>query len=279
MKIVAYNIQFGPGKDGQNDPLRIAQAVGGADIIALQEFERNWQSSGHVDQPEILASYLPNYYWVYGPNFDVDSGQKNAHRQFDNMTLSKSPILSTRLFPLPKTGNTARRSMANGMQEAVIVPGSKGALRVYNTDLSAKSAPDRISQIKRMRRVISDVPAEGGAWTGHSPDPLWQEGKNPPPMPEEFVLLGDFNYGSNAPEYTDITQPDSDGNAMIDCWTLTGNHLNEGVTFPTKNPENSDRIDFAFVDHTLKDRVTKTWIDVAAQGSDHQPFWIEINDA
>ncbi|MCK5622306.1 MAG: hydrolase, partial [Alphaproteobacteria bacterium] len=108
MKIVTYNIQFGLGKDGRFDLERIASEVDGADIIALQEVERHWKRSGNVDQPAQLAQILSHYYWVYGPYFDVDAstslpggGIENVRRQFGNMILSKTPILSTRLFPLP----------------------------------------------------------------------------------------------------------------------------------------------------------------------------------
>jgi len=38
------------------------------------------------------------------------------------------------------------------------------------------------------------------------------------------------------------------------------------------------RIDFAFVDETMKNRVQRTWIDSEAQGSDHQPYWLELCD-
>ena len=49
MKLVSYNIQYGRGRDGVFDLQRIAAAVAGADIIALQEIERYWQRSGMVD--------------------------------------------------------------------------------------------------------------------------------------------------------------------------------------------------------------------------------------
>ncbi len=118
MKIVTYNIQFGLGKDGRYDLQRIASAVEGADIIALQEVERYWQRSGNVDQPALLGEILDQYYWAYGPSFDVDASTHdpngridNVRRQFGNMILSKTPILSTRLFPLPKS---ALRQRHNG---------------------------------------------------------------------------------------------------------------------------------------------------------------------
>jgi len=49
VKLVTYNIQYGLGKDGRYDLARIADEVGNADIIALQEVERHWQRSGTVD--------------------------------------------------------------------------------------------------------------------------------------------------------------------------------------------------------------------------------------
>jgi len=105
MKIVTYNIQFGLGKDNRFDLQRIANEVDGADIIALQEVERYWQRSGNIDQPAQLAQLLNKYYWAYGPYFDVDASKAeddgsitNVRRQFGNMILSKTPIISSRLL-------------------------------------------------------------------------------------------------------------------------------------------------------------------------------------
>ena len=110
MKIVTYNIQYGSGKDGRIDLGRIAQAVDGADVIALQEVDRNWRRSGMTDQVAELTALLNGYHWVYGPYFDVDASSReadgrltNRRRQFGPMLLSKMPILSSRLFFLPKS--------------------------------------------------------------------------------------------------------------------------------------------------------------------------------
>ena len=127
MKIVTYNVQFGLGRDGRFDLERIAREVDGADIIALQEVERNWRRSGNVDQPAQLGQFLNKYHWVYGPYFDVDASKsqpdgtiKNIRRQFGNMILSKTPILSTRLFPLPKSALRQRHNMVVGVFEGVV---------------------------------------------------------------------------------------------------------------------------------------------------------------
>ncbi len=282
MKIVTYNIQFGLGKDELFDLERIASEVDGADIIALQEVERNWQRSGIIDQPKILAELLDQYYWVYGPFFDVDashleSGGKvtNIRRQFGNMILSKTPIISTRLFPLPKSIINDQRNMVVGMLEGVVeMPGGK-ALRIYNTHLSAKSAEDRIAQIHTIRRIIASAPNEGGAWTGPSTHPLWLEDKLTPPMPEEFVLLGDFNLAPRDPEYDHLVRTGRNECDLVDCWPLAGHEIDKGVTFPS-NKINSQRIDYAFISMTMQNPVLNAWINEAAQGSDHQPCWIEL---
>ncbi len=152
MKIVTYNIQFGLGKDCRFNPERIASDVDGADIIALQEVERHWQRSGNVDQPARLGEILNRYYWAYGPYFDVDASAprpdgsiENVRRQFGNMILSKTPILSTRLFPLPKSALRQRHNMVVGVFEGVIELQQDGALRIYNARASQRISPDNIN--------------------------------------------------------------------------------------------------------------------------------------
>src|SRR5438552_14998857 len=73
VKLVTYNIQYGLGKDNRYDLARIAREVEDADVIALQEVERHWQRSGCVDSPAVLAGKLPEHYWVYGANLDMDA--------------------------------------------------------------------------------------------------------------------------------------------------------------------------------------------------------------
>ena len=296
MKIVTYNIQFGLGKDGRFDLERVAREVDGADIIALQEVECYWQRSGNVDQAELLGQFLPEYYWAYGPYFDVDASTslpdgriKNVRRQFGNMILSKTPILSTRLFPLPKSDLRHSHNMVVGVFEGVVELQSDGALRIYNAHLGARSRQDRVAQIKSIRDTIRSAPAEGGAWTSHHANVLWEEDAAPPPMPESFVLLGDFNLEAKDPEYDHLVGP-RDGDLgrisshekFIDTWVAAGHNENEGVTYSTRHPASdaqSMRIDYAFVDESMKERVRVAKIDEASQGSDHQPYWVELDYA
>ena len=304
MKIVTYNIQFGLGKDERFDLERVASEVDGADVIALQEVERYWQRSGNVDQPAQLAKILTKYYWAYGPYFDVDASTsepdgkiKNVRRQFGNMILSKTPILSTRLFPLPKSALRHRHNMVVGVFEGVVKLVNDGALRIYNAHLGARSQHDRVAQINSIRKTIRSAPAQGGAWTGpHAQSmweahghKLWEEDSTPPPMPESFVLLGDFNLEYKDPEYDHLVGP-MDGDLgrissreeFIDTWVASGHEENEGTTFldTTSSGEiRGMRIDYAFVDESMKKQVLGARIDEQAQGSDHQPYWIDLDYA
>jgi endonuclease/exonuclease/phosphatase family metal-dependent hydrolase len=304
MKIVTYNVQFGLGRDGRFDLERIASEVDGADIIALQEVERNWRRSGNFDQPALLGQFLNKYHWVYGPYFDVDASItrpggtiENVRRQFGNMILSKTPILSTRLFPLPKSALRQRHNMVVGVFEGVVKLQRDGALRIYNAHLGARSQHDRVAQIISIRDTIRRAPAEGGAWTGDLAHSLWEnhghflweEDSTPPPMPESFVLLGDFNLEAKDPEYDYLVGP-RDGDLgrlssreeFIDTWVAAGNDENEGVTYfagRSASDGQGMRIDYAFIDQTMQKRVRGAWIDDAAQGSDHQPYWIDLDYA
>ena len=295
MKIVTYNIQFGLGKNGCYDLERIAGEVDGADIIALQEVERFWQRSGNIDQPAQLAKILDSYYWAYGPHFDVDASTpqpdgtiNNVRRQFGNMILSKTPIMSTRLFPLPKSALRQRHNMVVGIFEGVVKLQSDKHLRIYNAHLSARSRRDRVTQIIAIREIIATAPAQGGAWTGKPVDNLWKEDANPPPMPKSFILLGDFNLEAKDPEYEFLVGP-GDGDLgrltsshnFVDTWVATGHEENDGITYsadPLETRASGMRIDYAFVDETMKNRVLGARIDDAAVGSDHQPYWIDLDD-
>jgi endonuclease/exonuclease/phosphatase family metal-dependent hydrolase len=108
-------------------------------------------------------------------------------------------------------------------------------------------------------------------------------------MPESFVLLGDFNLGSKDPEYEHLVGP-MDGDLgrisskedFIDTWVAAGHDENAGSTYPNE-PSTSEtqgkRIDYAFVDESMQHRVLGAWIDETAQGSDHQPYWCELDYA
>lgn len=292
MRIVTYNIQFSRGKDLNYDIERIARTVEGADIIGLQEVERNWSHLDMVDQPAELARLLPDYYWVYGSGLDIDGSEKlpngtvvNRRRQVGNMLLSKTPILATRSHLLPKL---ALLDFPNDQRVALegIIETNAGALRVYVTHLSPRYNAERRIQIEAIGNIVRDGPLSGGVTSGPSTR-LEKAGARNPPMPHEAIILGDFNLEPHEAEY-DLLCGQIDpvygrmahADGFVDAWVRAGNDVACGVTCPT-DPTNDTfhdcRIDYGFVSAKIADHVRAAWIDNEAQGSDHQPFWFELN--
>jgi endonuclease/exonuclease/phosphatase family metal-dependent hydrolase len=286
MKLISYNIQYGMGKDGRYDLARIAGEIEHGDVIALQEVERFWRRSGERDDVAELARHLRAFHWVYGANLDVDASYPDAdglpvhrRRQFGTMILSRTPIISSRNFPLPKFGTLVQHSIQQGALEAVIRSERGTPLRVYSTHLSHLSPATRLPQLDALLAIDRRAPAEGGAWCGGHPNAAagWTEGEMPP-MPREAVLMGDFNFSPDAEEYRRIVGPDSDGygrlnnlDGFVDSWVAAGHAENEGATCGGR------RIDYIFIAASWRSRIKTAWIDERAQGSDHQPIGIELD--
>ncbi|UCH59617.1 MAG: endonuclease/exonuclease/phosphatase family protein [Anaerolineales bacterium] len=287
MKLVTYNIQYSLGKDGSYNLARIVEAVKDADVIALQEVTRNFIPSENPEQPEIIAKLLPNYYWVYGPQVDLDVSIRkedgmviNKRMQFGNMLLARWPILSSRLILLPKMRTYDKHNAQFGALEGVVdLPG--GAFRFYSIHLNYLSGAERMAQIEYLLPLLINMPQEGGVVSG----PGWREFKEVP-VSHDFVLLGDFNLAPDAPEYIRIVgEPDYYyghrivPQHLVDMWVQTGHSQEEGITWydSSKNFESGLRIDYGFVSAGLAKKVKRAWIDEKAPGSDHQPTWFELD--
>ncbi len=289
MKLVTYNTHYAVGRDGRADLARIAEAVRGADVIALQEVERNYGPGEPPDQPAALADLLPEYYWVYTPAFDVDASARapdgrvlNRRRQHGVMLLARTPIVSCRPLVLPKRVFADSFNMQMGALEGVI-DGRLGPLRVYAVHLGDLDSGERRLQVERLLAMVRAAPAEGGAWTGSGifSDRDWSTGQSPPPMPANAVLLGDFNMTPDTPEYALLTAPGEGGAepAFVDAWPAAGNGESPGFTriYPPGRPGMRDqRIDYCFLCPALAAQLRACRVDAAAEGSDHQPLWTEL---
>lgn len=100
--VATYNIRHGRGMDGQVDLTRTAAAIRAleADLIGLQEVDRNVERSGAVDQPRILGDALSLQY-VFGAFFPYQGGE------YGMAILSRFPILRSEALRLPE-GNEPR---------------------------------------------------------------------------------------------------------------------------------------------------------------------------
>lgn len=287
MKCVSYNIQFGFGLDGRYDLERIVDAVRGADLIALQEVTRNSPMNEMRDMVADIRTLLPDYFAVYGPNLEADMGSRiengraiDVHLQFGNMILSRWPILGSRNILLPRTRSFDRINLQRGALEAVIET-PIGALRFYSTHLDHRGPDERLRQVAFLLERLLAFPMEGGALTG-----TVEMGFSEMPVPEGFVVMGDFNMLPGSPEHVAMVGGADHGFGIpLVASRAVDAFLHLSVEEPpttwidpeaVDDPARRKRLDYCFTHASLAHRLASCRVDQQAAGSDHQPVWIEL---
>ncbi|MCG6890875.1 MAG: endonuclease/exonuclease/phosphatase family protein [Gammaproteobacteria bacterium] len=291
MKIVSYNIHYAIGKDDRYDLQRVTTAVAAADIIALQEVERYYDTPQSPSQPEDIAALLPEHYWVYDASFDIDCSERqadgriiNRRRQHGQMLLSRWPIIAKRYFALPRVYIDNEFNMQMGVLEGIIDT-PLGALRIYNVHFGSVSSEERQQQADRVLELVREAPSQGGAWSGPNgefSERDWCVGNPEPPMPATAIVLGDFNMQPDSREYQMLCDAKgvSDTALLIDVWALFNpeRQVMSWHSNPSKRgPQACALLDYCLVTEALTTRTSACWIDEAAAGSDHQPLWAEFD--
>jgi endonuclease/exonuclease/phosphatase family metal-dependent hydrolase len=292
LKLVSYNIQYGFGSDGRYDLARVAKALQGADIIALQEVERHWSRTNFDDQPARLADLLPGYYTAYGPAFDMDASTvsggivANRRRQFGTMLLSRFPIQWTRLHTLPMRRMIDPLNTRNAALEGMILTPA-GPLRILSLHLAHVGVAERLQQIDYLLAQHASAAAEGGPWSGRDDEPgrNWTEGEREPPCPMAAIWLGDFNSEPASAEYRRITgeTPYHSGAryhaGFCDAAVVAGPRTTPLYTHE-KVIDGATRLrqlDHCFLSPILAPRLRSVVARNDEIASDHHPLWIEID--
>ncbi|MER8506008.1 endonuclease/exonuclease/phosphatase family protein [Mesorhizobium sp. M0028] len=288
MKLVTYNIHYGIGLDGRYDVGRIADAVRGADVIALQEVTRANPKNGGRDMVAELGEALPDYFAVYGSNFEADAGSRLENGraitttfQLGNMVLSRTPIHLSRNLLLPRSRSFEAMNFQRGALEALIET-PLGFVRFYSTHLDHRSPVERLSQIRFLRERLLNYPLEGGGLSG-----VAEIGLPDLPCPEAFVVMGDFNMLAGSPEHVELAgQPDHEfgmpvtADLAVDAAARLGAAGADLVTWvDPKRPGDASRhkrIDYIFTSASLTKSLRRLWVDRQAAGSDHLPVWVEM---
>jgi len=285
MKFVSFNIQYGVGLDGNFNPQRVADAIGDADIIALQEVTRNLPKNSRADLPEVIAELLPEFFHAFGAGTVTDAGSgiidgKVRMRQieFGNMILSRHPILATRNILLPRTRTFDRLNLQRSALEALIDTPT-GAIRIYSVHLDHRSPQERISQIAFLKDRIVNYTREGGAVSGGSEFDFPEL-----PCPEDYVIMGDFNMQPEQPEYIAMAggrdfyygrTPNSSN--PTDALDRLGKRGDGAYTWEEPGKPNIRQyLDYCFLSASLLPRLKDGWIDAACTASDHKPVWVEL---
>lgn len=198
VRLAAYNIAHGRGRDGRVDLDRTASVIGGlgAHIVCLQEVDRHFgERSSNVDQALELSRAL-GMQVVFGVSL-TRGRPEGKPREYGNAVLSHLPILTHDLHRLPASAGHEPRSA-----QRVLVELEGGALWVINTHLSHDGASDRGAQA----RAVRDLASDGMGTT---------------------VIAGDFNADNDAPELAAL-------NDLRDAWTEAGQ--GDGSTHPAYRP-------------------------------------------
>lgn len=195
------------------------------------------------------------------------------------MIFSRWPILSTRTILLPRTRTLDKLNLQRGATEAVIAT-PKGAIRVYSVHLDHVHRDERIAQIRHLKDRAQLYGVEGGAISG-----AHEFGLAEPPVPEDYVLMGDFNMVPESPEYDEMAgSVDALYGRQIRAThpvdALAGLGKRHAASYSWIDPKNhADRLflDYCFLSHGLVERLTDAWVDETAFGSDHLPVWFELS--
>ncbi|TPL47423.1 endonuclease/exonuclease/phosphatase family protein [Mesorhizobium sp. B2-4-6] len=286
MKVVTYNIQFGIGLDGKYDLGRIADAVRGADVIALQEVTRNNPRNGGRDMVAEIGEALPDYFAAYGSNFEVNIGSRlengravSTSFQLGNMVLSKTPIHLSRNLLLPRSRSLETMNFQRGALEALIET-PLGFIRFYSTHLDHRSPVERQGQIRFLRQRLLNYTLEGGGLSG-----IPEIGLPDLPYPEAFIVMGDFNMLTGSPEYVELAgRPDHEFGMPLtaDLAVDVAQRLAVADLVTWVDPDRpGDKsrhkcIDYVFTSASLAKSLQRLWSDREAVGSDHLPLWAEL---
>jgi endonuclease/exonuclease/phosphatase family metal-dependent hydrolase len=280
MLFCTYNIHYGVGTDGKYDVARVADALAGADIVALQEVAAGWNLNGFADQTAEIAERLNFYFWFHGA-MDADSSEvgadgkiKNRRRTFGNAVLSRWPISWARGHLLPKTRMMNVFDLQRGMVEAAIAaPG--GPLRVYSAHLSHLGPQQRLPQVRAAMDIVMNAERAGATWDA-TPSQSFMFQEPTLEVPREAILAGDFNFTPAHPEYPLVYGEETTRGRLTtsmhlaDAWRTAGNDENVD-TFPREG-----RIDHVFVTPGLERRVRSARIGYGVNASDHWPVFVEF---
>ena len=246
VRVATYNIHH--GADDRNRPSldRIGAALSAlhADVIGLQEVDCQYgDRSEWADQPAELAERL-GMTPVFLPTIPHGEGG------YGNAILSRFPVESRRLVPLPTTDGQEDRAATH-----VLLSGPGGPLHMVNTHLNHLpwDGAGRARQLAVLTDLIAKVRAE-------TPAPL--------------VLTGDFNAPPRRSELIAVRD------VVNDSWLSLHRRLGwlswlvlraPGGTFPSIWPVR--RIDYVYATPELVPVATHV---PRGRASDHRPLVVEL---
>ena len=232
------------GKDakGVDNLARIASLVDSvrADVVLLQEVDRNTERSGRVDQPAALAR-LTGFNAAFGKSLDYQGGE------YGIAVLSRWPISSDTTYRLPVEPPQERSGGSYEPRAAVrvIIAAPGGPLAVVNTHLDPLGDDRwRRQEIRTVLAIVASLRSRG--------------------IPT--LAGGDFN---STPE--SATQDTVRAAGLRDAWTTCGQ--GDGLTYPADS--SVKRIDYLFLTGAA---TCSNAVVVRTDASDHRPLLVTVRN-
>jgi endonuclease/exonuclease/phosphatase family metal-dependent hydrolase len=171
IKIVTYNMRWRGGEELRaiTKLLRDDPFLGGADVIGLQEVDRNRKRSGNVDAARQMAEELGlNFAWAAAPNDGTKRGDREAGEDETGVAiLSPHPLTDVTRLVLPNAGPNCQRRAAIGATVRI----GKTDVRVYSVHAETRIPVER--KVEQWRAILDDLKSHENV--------------------ARVVVLGDFN--------------------------------------------------------------------------------------
>ncbi|MBI4557930.1 MAG: endonuclease/exonuclease/phosphatase family protein [Candidatus Hydrogenedentes bacterium] len=180
-RVLTYNIHHGEGRDGKVDLDRLAGVIKSAqaDIVCLQEVDRNVPRSGKLDIPAELAKKL-NMPAIFEPNLKLDGGD------YGNAILTRLEVIRHENIRLPTPQGAEPRGC---LRATVLIAGQP--VEVFNTHLSLWPTQRK----EQIAAILSHVGSEPTVMVGD-----WNETTDAPGV---RMLMSQFRDTWNARESAD----------------------------------------------------------------------------
>ncbi|MFC6345232.1 endonuclease/exonuclease/phosphatase family protein, partial [Nocardioides hankookensis] len=146
----SFNIHSGFNRDRSRLELeQIAAEIStlGADVVLLQEVDRNRRWSAHVDEPAYLAAKLGMYY-AFGTNV-----RRSGDSEYGTAILSRYPVSDASNTLLPNGPGGQQR----GLLRVVVSPFGT-PISLYVTHLENTSSTMRLAQARSIAQIVAQDP-------------------------------------------------------------------------------------------------------------------------
>jgi endonuclease/exonuclease/phosphatase family metal-dependent hydrolase len=148
LRVLIYNIHHGEGTDQILDLDRVARVIrdADADVVLLQEIDRNLSRTKRMDFPALLAEAL-DMKGYFEPNLAWDGGE------YGNATFTNLPVTDHENIALPNPHNEEPR----GALRTTVTLGSQ-SIDIWNTHFGLKS-DERRAQAEALASHLREVPS------------------------------------------------------------------------------------------------------------------------